>query len=546
MSNPLYLSAADLGESRLALTLGQGYPTSIKAKVGNEEKEFPVSYWRKDAIACGKYKHPTTGQTLDVDAKRIDAWVEKFNAMRAANREIPAPATHSDDPRDNLGYVIGAARNGDKLQLTLQVIGEDGAAVAARNSCSICIDPDYKDETGKSWGEAIVHSAFTPKPVISGMGSFVPFAASRTGEPEVPIYYLAANCGTGAGGFKQGNTCAKGGAGSLPQSAGEIDSWMEARAKELGISKKEFTTTDEYRQAYPHIKTLYTTAKAAHKEAVSMVDVVKRENGKYVVQLPKERMGKTWGAKGAERTLPGYLGTGGDSMSGGIAEFDTFGQAAEYAKKHGYKVRKQSLSRSTSMDEAQLQTIGDLLGADDVTEETALPQLIEWGKRQGAEKKTALSRAEAAESKVKELEKVNLSRQPAKPTPTEIFYAAKYARGMRDEAIKAGAITPAIADAAEKRFMAKAVEADKITLSRAVEDDDHKLTEGFAKLIDFYEVVKDNKPAPAQGTQTPVQLARAVPGGDPTADDKLMDEGQKQAKAYTDQFLASRGVVAAK
>lgn len=191
-----YLRDTSARALKPALTLGQGLPTKIKVKIGDEDTEIPVSYWRGDAIACGKYRHPTTGQILEVDEKRIDAWVEKFNAMRAADRKVPTPTTHfGDDANDNVGEVIQMQRNGDRLNLVKMVKGQRGAEVAAANSCSIKIDPDYVDEFGNHWGEAIVHSAFTPHPVVSGMGSFVPFAASRDRQTETPIYYLSAEKG---------------------------------------------------------------------------------------------------------------------------------------------------------------------------------------------------------------------------------------------------------------------------------------------------------------------------------------------------------------
>jgi hypothetical protein len=193
MSNPYYLHAQTLGDLKPALTLGQGYPTSRKVKIGDVEKDIPVAYFWKDAIAVGEYVHPKTRQKLSVDAKRLDGLVEKFNAMRAAGIEVPAPMDHSARAADNLGFVVDARRNGDRLSLLHQVIGEDAALTALRNRCSLCIDPDFVDERGHRWGDAIVHSAFTPNPVITGMGEFVPFAASRDRQTETPIFYLSAD-----------------------------------------------------------------------------------------------------------------------------------------------------------------------------------------------------------------------------------------------------------------------------------------------------------------------------------------------------------------
>jgi hypothetical protein len=186
-----YLSAAI---DALTPASVSGRPTHITHKVGTEDKQVPVAYFWKDAIAVGDYVHPTTKQKLSVDAPRIDGWVKNFHAMTRAGIEIPTPADHKAGALDNLGFVVDAKRNGDRLQLLHQVIGEDAAMVALRNRCSLCIDPDYTDERGHKWGDAFTHSAFTPKPVVTGMGEFTPFTASRDGEQQgTPIYYLSAD-----------------------------------------------------------------------------------------------------------------------------------------------------------------------------------------------------------------------------------------------------------------------------------------------------------------------------------------------------------------
>jgi hypothetical protein len=161
----------------------EGYPTEIAVKVGTEEKKIPVSYLEKDAAETGPYRHPVTGQEFELDEARMDMWADKFNKMRAAGVEIPCPIDHSEKAEDNRGFTVKLRRDGNKLRFTSQVVGEDGALLALRNRCSVKINPNFVDEKKRNWGEAIEHISFTPIPVISGQGPFVPIAASRGGTP---------------------------------------------------------------------------------------------------------------------------------------------------------------------------------------------------------------------------------------------------------------------------------------------------------------------------------------------------------------------------
>lgn len=192
LGTPIYLRSKGQQET-LAVTPSK-YPTHVKLKVGSKSKKVPVTYFWKDAIQVGDYVHPLTGQKFSVDRSRIDHWVGKFNRMKRAGVEVPTPVDHSEAAEDNRGFVVDARRNGDKLKLLHQAIGKDAAIVAARNRCSVYIDPDFRDGNGKRWGEVIAHSAYTPKPVVHGQGAFVPFAASRGAAMrtvKVPAFYFA-------------------------------------------------------------------------------------------------------------------------------------------------------------------------------------------------------------------------------------------------------------------------------------------------------------------------------------------------------------------
>jgi hypothetical protein len=184
---PLYLrTAAKPSATRVT---PKGLPTHVKVKLGGERKTVPVAYFDKPAISAGKYVHSVTGQRFKVTPERIDRWVEKFRKMKRAGVEVPTPVDHSDAAEDNRGFVVDARREGNTLVLTHQAIGKDAAKLALRNRCSVLIDPDFRDGNGHRWGDVIAHSAYTPKPVVHGHGSFQPIAASRAGGVRrVPVF----------------------------------------------------------------------------------------------------------------------------------------------------------------------------------------------------------------------------------------------------------------------------------------------------------------------------------------------------------------------
>jgi len=117
---------------------------------------------------------------------------------------------------------------------------------------------------------------------------------------------------------------------------------------------------------------------------------------------------------------------------------------------------------------------------------------------------------------------VEMSRatSPQPPSASELYWAGRAVLAEKDKAVRSGAITPAVAAKAEERFLRKPVDFGKITLSREVEADDHKLAAGFAQLMDFYETVQGNTPrqraGETTGRQELIELARSEPGaGDP-------------------------------
>lgn len=168
---PFYLHATE-AEARPALTLGQGYPTSVNS--------LPAYYFWRPVIADGEYTHPTKGFRLAVDAARRKGWEANFRKMSDAGEKVPVVKDHADDKSDAmLGYVVDVRQNGAWLEELHQYLGDDARDVALRNQISVGIDPAYVTGKGIKLGDCIVHSATTPRPVVPGQGQAVPFAAAR-------------------------------------------------------------------------------------------------------------------------------------------------------------------------------------------------------------------------------------------------------------------------------------------------------------------------------------------------------------------------------
>jgi hypothetical protein len=143
---------------------------SLPAEVSGQ----PAAYFWKEIIHTGNYKHPTREFQLNVDAGRLQKWLGTGQDMLTADVPIPINCDHSDRARDVVGYVKDLKIDGNRLMALCQFIGPDAALLAARNQVSAGIDPNFIDGQSRQWGEAIVHLALTPVPVVPNQGTFMP------------------------------------------------------------------------------------------------------------------------------------------------------------------------------------------------------------------------------------------------------------------------------------------------------------------------------------------------------------------------------------
>ena len=151
-----------------------------------------IQRFAKDMIAVGEYVHPVHGWRLNVTTERMDKWVAAFSAMKDNGVDVEVVVDHRMDAEAVRGYLVDVWREGDRLMGVHEMRGDDGIALAQTvKNVSVLIDKDAKDGKGKSYGEAITHSAIVQAPVVPGQSAFVPIAASRDGGNDAaPLYLL--------------------------------------------------------------------------------------------------------------------------------------------------------------------------------------------------------------------------------------------------------------------------------------------------------------------------------------------------------------------
>ena len=161
-TQPFHL--ASTAPLRPAVTLGLGLPSHVSG--------LPAFYYWKDAIVVGSYVHPSGRFSLDVTREKLDSYAATFARMKSNGVAVPILMDHANSAAATLGWIVDVKRRGDRLLELHQFLGEDARDIGLRNFVSLGIDPNFIDGRGVRYGEAIVHSAVTPTPVVPGQGGF--------------------------------------------------------------------------------------------------------------------------------------------------------------------------------------------------------------------------------------------------------------------------------------------------------------------------------------------------------------------------------------
>ncbi|MEW6250101.1 MAG: hypothetical protein AB1716_05610 [Planctomycetota bacterium] len=164
-------------------------PLSGPATLKLAGRDILTRRFRKDIIRVGRFvKSGPGGFELQVTPAHLAHWADTFASMKANGVRVSVPPNHESagDAEKNRGWIESMTVEGDALVGVFQIIGEDGLREVARNDCSIFAPAQWTDGEGRTYEWPIRHVALTPDPVITGLGEFVPLAASHV-RPAGPV-----------------------------------------------------------------------------------------------------------------------------------------------------------------------------------------------------------------------------------------------------------------------------------------------------------------------------------------------------------------------
>lgn len=156
----------------------EGIPTSGVTIIDG----VPHQRFRKELIREGKYCKADDNLEFEITVDVIDHWVATFKTFKDNGVAVPVPSGHTQDPEKNRGYVLDMFKSVDDkgavLIGVLDLVGEEGIALAHTNDVSLWSPPEWVDGKGVKYTRPIVHVALTPYPVVPGLQGFESIAAS--------------------------------------------------------------------------------------------------------------------------------------------------------------------------------------------------------------------------------------------------------------------------------------------------------------------------------------------------------------------------------
>lgn len=166
-------------------------PTATRARALRLGRYVPVEgsrvpTFRKDVLPVGRAITLPDGREINLSLDEARALCAATNAWILAGHDVPFPAGHSTDPRDNLGVWLARFEVADHVDPdTGAVEPRIFGAVEARDpeaargivngtvtDVSVCLEHDVLAETGQTIPLLLTHVCATPVPVVGGQGPF--------------------------------------------------------------------------------------------------------------------------------------------------------------------------------------------------------------------------------------------------------------------------------------------------------------------------------------------------------------------------------------
>ncbi len=164
-------------------------------KLGDATDPVPQRRYLKRVIRVGEYvkvadRQGRGGLQFAVTMNALANWVLQFSKMQQNGVKVGIPDGHDNEGKasENLGWVDRLWIDGGTLWMACTIIGEDAMRTVARADVSLGSPPRLTDGKGNQYVRPITHVAVCTDPVVPGLGSFIPLAASlRLQQGDVPM-----------------------------------------------------------------------------------------------------------------------------------------------------------------------------------------------------------------------------------------------------------------------------------------------------------------------------------------------------------------------
>lgn len=183
------------GLAIVPLSGGEGYTYLSRSRQGK--------LFKKHILSKGQLHYPNVGGTVELDDDFFAKLTKNFNDKVCDIVQVPVADknnNHSEDPRDNIGEVIGLSYEGDKLYATIDARDEKAADALGKTmlGASAMMHLNYTDtRTLKKVGPTLLHVAVTNRPYVLDLDEYQQIdevvAASVDGNGEAVILTATTN-----------------------------------------------------------------------------------------------------------------------------------------------------------------------------------------------------------------------------------------------------------------------------------------------------------------------------------------------------------------